>query len=41
MAVAISIFFGFIAYELHKKKIHSVGVIFDVLAVVLIFISWR
>ncbi len=40
MALAFSIFFGVVAYELHKAKKHGFAIFFDVLAVLLILISW-
>jgi hypothetical protein len=29
------------AYELHKRKNHGAGLVFDVLAIGLLFASWR
>jgi hypothetical protein len=41
MNVILSITFGVIAYELHKRKQHKFALCFDVLAVIFILISWR
>jgi hypothetical protein len=38
MAVSLSIVAGVIAYEFHKRKKHSVGIVFDITAVLFI---WR
>ena len=41
MAIGLSIIFGVFAYEFHKRKQHGVAIVFDILAVLFIILSWR
>lgn len=36
----VSIVAGVLAYEMHKRKNHAIGIIFDILAVLFIALSW-